>query len=89
MGWEAVTVSRKACPPNDVAAAQGQGLRTPFSQSPGDLKKLSLGQLLALRIVTKDFPTTSVGPSTPSKEPQDGLHPTRGAYFPLPCSLKR
>ena len=28
----------------------------------GDLKKLSLGQLLALRIVTKDFPSTSGGP---------------------------
>lgn len=27
----------------------------------GDLKKLSLSQLLALRILTKDFPTTSVG----------------------------
>jgi hypothetical protein len=27
----------------------------------GDLKKLNLSQLLALRILTKDFPTTSVG----------------------------
>ncbi|CAK9067809.1 unnamed protein product [Durusdinium trenchii] len=42
-------VELKACPANDVAAAQG------------DLKKLSLSQLLALRILTKDFPTTSVG----------------------------
>lgn len=42
-------VELKACPANDVAAAQG------------DLKKLNLSQLLALRILTKDFPTTSVG----------------------------
>ncbi|CAJ1378918.1 unnamed protein product [Effrenium voratum] len=45
-------VELKACPANDVAAAQG------------DLKKLGLRQLLALRILTKGFPTTRVGAFT-------------------------
>jgi len=39
----------KACPPNDVSAAQG------------DLRNLSLDQLLAIRIATMDFPTTNAG----------------------------
>ena len=64
---------RKACPANDVAAAQGASVdalgtrghgefRIPILVIPaGDLKKLNLSQLLALRILTKDFPTTSVG----------------------------
>jgi len=45
-------VELKACPPSDVAAAQG------------DLKKLTLNQLLSLRIITQGFPTTSVGAFT-------------------------
>ena len=60
---------RKACPANDVAAAQGALLGPGCGEFPipilaipaGDLKKLNLSQLLALRILTKDFPTTSVG----------------------------